>query len=48
MTSIIAHEIEERYPYTDNGERLATQDEVRCVFGVQEGVYGRRGPQEYR
>lgn len=25
MTSIIAHEIEERYPYTDNGERLATQ-----------------------
>ncbi|MDB6781235.1 hypothetical protein [Bifidobacterium longum] len=25
MTSIIAHEIEERYPYPDNGERLVTQ-----------------------
>lgn len=25
MTSIITHEIEERYPYPDNGERPVTQ-----------------------
>lgn len=25
MTSIITHEIEERYPYPDNGERLVAQ-----------------------
>lgn len=36
MTSIITHEIEERYPYPDNGERPVTQtrSESRSRYGV--------------
>lgn len=41
MTSIITHEIEERYPYPDKRRAPRHSDEARSVFGVAEGVQGR-------
>ena len=40
MTSIITHEIEERYPLPRQRRAPRHSDEARSVFGVAEGVQG--------
>ena len=39
MTSIITHEIEERYPYPDNGERPVTQTRLGACLASRK-AYG--------
>lgn len=39
MTSIIAHEIEERYPYPDNGERLVTQTRFGACLASRKRIW---------
>lgn len=52
MTSIITNEIEERYPYPDNGERPVTQTRLgaclasRKAYGAGLGEQAQLGEQE--
>lgn len=46
MTSIITHEIEERYPYPDNGERPVTQTRLGACLASRKahGAWATRNP----
>ena len=46
--SIITNEIEERYPYPDDGERPTGITRLGQCLASRKGVQGRRMPQEHR
>lgn len=46
MTSIITHEIEERYPYPDNGERPVTQTRLGACLASRKAYRANDTPAE--